>query len=441
MAKKLESIAMFTCRSPYVDSSKIYCPMANLVLKSYVNTYLPDVDVEIVDDDYDTADLSRFSRFDAVGVSVMTPQRKEAEDLATAFKQQLPGTRLIMGGPHVTNYFVDVMNHPVFDHIVAGDGEKALVAILNGTATDKVVMVGGMSKDEILTAPRPDRTSANAIDVISRYNYKLGGRNSTTMMTARGCTEHCKFCEDARTNVRWTGYESINSQLDDIKGLGFNGVYVFDDLFAIAMPKVKPIVEAMSARDIIFRCNGQARYFTKWGEDFAKLLADNGCYEIAFGHESGSQLILDSIEKRTTVEQNYKSVEYAKKHGIIVKSFILIGLPGETRQTLADTERFIATAGIDDAQVAIYYPYKGTAIRDAIDRGETVQDFHFSGEGLGAYGQKGGKTEAVVRTSELSQEDLLDFRDYLVKTYKPQSHDGKKTGDQFFDTHMARNKK
>ena len=414
--------------------------MANLVLKSYVNTYMPGVDVEIIDDDYETSDLSRFSRFDAVGISVMTPQRHEADQLAIAFKEQLPGIKRIIGGPHVQHYFQEASVNPNFDYIVPGDGEKALLAILSGAANPGVVMVGGLSKDEMLVQPRPDRTSANAIDVIRRYNYKLGGRNSTTMMTARGCTEHCHFCEDARTNIRWTGMESIEAQLDDITALGFTGVYVFDDLFAIAMSKAKPIVEAISKRGMIFRCNGQARYFTKWGEDFAKLLADNGCYEIAFGHETGSQLILDNIEKRTTVEQNYQSVEYAKKHGIIVKSFILLGLPGENWETLSQTEKFIATAGIDDAQIAIYYPYSGTQIRSAMDRGDDI-DMQFMGEGLGAYGQKGGKTESVVRTKALSSQDLLDFRDYLVRRYKPQSHDGKKTGDQFFDTHLARNKK
>lgn len=248
---------------------------------------------------------------------------------------------------------------------------------------------------------------------------------------------NCTFCEDARTTSRWTPIELIREELDDIKELGYEGVYIFDDLFAIAMPKVRPICDEIFKRDLVYRCNGQANFFTKWGEDFAKMLADSGCVEMAFGHETGSQKILDNITKRTSVEQNYQSVEFARKHGIKVKSFLMLGLPGENYETIAETEKFIRDTGIDDFQLAVYYPYKGTQIRDAIDRGDNSMDIEFEGEGLGAYGQKGGSTEAVVRTSELSSEDLLRERDRLVNTYKPKSHTPK-WDDGFFDERLKK---
>ena len=169
----------------------------------------------------------------------------------------------------------------------------------------------------------------------------------------------------------------------------------------------------------------------------AKLLADHGCFEIAFGFESGSQKILDNIKKRTTVEMNYKAVEWAKKHGIYVKGFVMLGLPGENLDTVRETERFISTSGMDDFQLALYYPYRGTQIRDNLEKG--LDDLKFEGEGLGAYGQKGGSTESVVRTSALSSQQLLQIRDDLVRKYKPQSHINKwKDEDKMFDTHLAR---
>jgi hypothetical protein len=163
----------------------------------------------------------------------------------------------------------------------------------------------------------------------------------------------------------------------------------------------------------------------------AKLLADTGCVEIAFGHESGSQRILDRVDKRTTVEQNYRSVEYAKKHSIRVKSFLMLGLPGEDAESVADTEKFIRDSGIDDFQLSVYFPYKGTAIRDEIDRG-VAQDIFMVSDGLGAYGQRGGSTEATVATPEFTAEKLLKIRDAIVTKYKPKSH-GKKWGDKFFE--------
>jgi len=275
-------------------------------------------------------------------------------------------------------------------------------------------------------------TNGSEIVSINQMNEKINVYNfecDNNTYFAEGILVH--NCEDAMTAVRWSPLEKLTQEMDDLLELGYKGVYLFDDLFAIAMPKVEPIAKELKKRDLIYRCNGQARYFTKWKDEFAKLLADTGCVEIAFGHETGSQKILDNIRKRTTVEQNYKSIEYAKKYGIKVKSFILLGLPGEDWETLKETEKFIATAGMDDFQLAVYYPYKGTQIRDAIDNNDTGFDLTFQGEGLGAYGQKGGNTEAVVRTKTLSEQDLLEFRNYLVDKYKPKSHK-----PHWFDTHL-----
>ncbi|MBM3559025.1 MAG: radical SAM protein [Alphaproteobacteria bacterium] len=268
-----------------------------------------------------------------------------------------------------------------------------------------------MSRTYWAAMPRPDRSSEAAVKLLRNYNYRLGNRPSTTMLTATGCPEQCTFCEEAMTGIRWADLDSLKAEMDDIKALDYGGVYLFDDLFAIAMAKVRPIATELAQRDLIYRCNAQARYYTRWGEDFARLLADTGCYEAVFGAESGSQTILDNVRKRTSVEMNYRTVEYAKKHGIIVKAFILLGLPGENRETLRETERFVLSSGIDDAQIAIYCPYKGTQIRETIERGDGDFDLTFSGEGLGAYGQKGGSTEAVVRTASLSEQQLIEFRD------------------------------
>ena len=437
MPKPLEKIVLLSLRSPFLDDSKIYCPMASLYLKSYLARHAPQTQVSLGDDNYSLGDLRQFEQFDGIGLSVMTPQRDEMNKLARVLKILYPNKTLIAGGPHVKHYKDEVVANKDFDFVVPYDGERPLTSIAKGEATTRV-LEDVMSKEDIKAAPRPDRTSLEAMKVIRGYHYTLRDksgleRQATTMMTSRGCPMACTFCEDAKTVAKWSSLDNLKAEMDDVRALGYGGVYLFDDLFAIAMPTVKPITQELSKRDLIYRCNGQANFFTKWGEDFAKLLADTGCVEIAFGHESGSQKILDNVDKRTSVAQNYQSVEWAKKHGIRVKSFLMLGLPGEDRQSIQDTETFIKRANPDDFQLAVYYPYKGTQIRDAIDRGELGVGLSFEGEGLGAYGQKGGSTEAVVRTDTLTSAELLAERDRIVKTYKPQSHQAK-WGDKFFQT-------
>jgi len=421
-------IALVSCRSPFLDDDRIYPPLGLLYLKSAVLAQLPDAEVTVTDT-YDTADPGQFEDADIVGISVMTPQRAEADRLGWAIARQWPDKTLIAGGPHVRHYGKTMDLHQPWDYLAGGDGEKLLPAIARGDGVPRV-SYGQLTRQELADMPRPDRLGE--AEFLANYHYTLAGLHSTTMMLGRGCPMACKFCEDARTLTRWTSLGNAEAELADIASLGYRGVYLFDDLFAIHLPKCRPYLDLLKASGLKFRCNVHAKFMT---DEFAAALADAGCVEVAFGAESGSQQILDRIDKKTTVQQNYDCVTHLKRHGITVKAFLMIGLPGETRTTVADTERFICTSGIDDAQIAIYYPYKGTMLREEMDSG-AASDLLFTGEGLGAYGQRAGGTDSVVRTPELGPEDLVAIREELIRTYRFRSHTGPRDG--FFDSHLAR---
>ena len=459
--KKLESLLLLSCRSPFLNDSKIYAPMANLYLKSYVEEELPDVKVTLGDDNYNINNSEMFEPYDAIGISIMTPQREESLKILYSIKSKYPNKVVIAGGPHVKQYVGDILkNKEPYDWLVPLDGEKPLVGILKGETEnfshqymrmgvrdgkhiitenleDPRILTHIMSKEDIRNAPRPDRTSENSIKIIKNYHYRLGNRESTTMMSARGCPEQCAFCEDAMTPVKRSSLENLKLEMDDIKNLGYGGVYLFDDLFALSIKDSREIGEELQKRDLIYRCNAQARYFTKWGEEMAKMLADTGCYEIAFGAETGSQKILDNIHKRTTVEMNYKTIEYANKHGLIVKAFILIGLPGENLETLKETEKmiqYLMSNPNNDFGAYIYYPYKGTQIRDRLDKGEDPGLEMLVEEGIGAYATIDGGSEVVIRTDELTGKQLSDFRDHLIQKYRPVSSEFE--WDKLHDTHL-----
>jgi len=270
-----------------MDDDRIYPPLGIMKLEASISKYMPEIKVSITDD-YSLENPEIFEEYDVIGLSVMTPQREEARNIRDTIKDRWPDKDVIIGGPHARHYFMDVMKETEWDYVVPQDGDRAILKILKGT--DERIHTDYMTKEEWSALPKIDRLKHEYF--LRGYNYTLDGKDSTTMLTATGCPEKCTFCEDAMTAVRWTPIETIREELDDIVELGYKGVYIFDDLFAIAMPKVKPIAEALKERDLIYRCNAQARYFTKWGEDFAKLLSDTGCYEIAFGAETGSQKIL-----------------------------------------------------------------------------------------------------------------------------------------------------
>lgn len=417
-------VSLVSCRSPFLDDDRIYPPLGLLYLKSAVMAQVPDAQVTVIDDYEGPASVADA---DFVGVSIMTPQRAAAEQIGRGIKATYPSKTLIAGGPHVKHYTAD-MDTEVWNYLVCGDGERVLPKIVTGEPV-RWITNDLIPREELAAMPRPDRLGEAAF--LRQYNYTLAGLNSTTMLLGRGCPMACKFCEDAKTLTRWTSVQNAEAELADIVQLGYDGVYLFDDLFAINLGKCQPYLDLLQRSGLKFRCNVHARFMT---DEFAAALAKAGCVEVAFGAESGSQQILDRIDKKTTVAQNYSCVQHCKNHGITVKAFLMIGLPGETRETVADTERFICNSGIDDAQIAIYYPYKGTKLRDEMDEGLS-SDLTFTGEGLGAYGQKNCGTDSVVRTPELSAEDLVQIREDLIRTYQFHSHVGPR--DNFFDSHMV----
>lgn len=431
IVKPLENILLLSCRSPYLDSDKVYPPLGNLYLHTAIQKYRPDTKVTVTDN-YSLENTDWLKDIDGIGVSIMTPQRAEAHRILEFVKRERPDISMFAGGPHCHYYAQDIKDEP-WDYICQRDGERVILDIIDqkGPKIKTDFMLPPVFK---LNAVKPNRLDNAAF--LKGFNYKLQGRNSTTMLTAQGCPEQCTFCEDAMSAVRWTPFDLIKEELDDIQTLGYKGVYIFDDIFAIAYKQIAPIAEELSKRGILYRCNGQARRFN---EEFAQMLSSTGCVEIAFGAETGSQVILDNIRKRTTVQANYQFVELCNKYDIQCKAFLMLGLPGENYDTIRATEDFIKNSGIKDFQLAIYYPYKGTQIRDAIDKGETSTDLFFHGEGLGAYGQKGGSTEAVVATKALSAKDLLYERDRLINTYKPNSHRQawENAEDQFFNHHIG----
>ncbi len=419
-------IALVSCRSPFLDDDRIYPPLGLLYLKSALAAQVPGAEITVTDE-YDLDDLAQFEDADVVGVSIMTPQRSEADRIAYLVKGTWPGKTVIAGGPHVKHYGRDMTGDP-WDYLVGGDGERVLPQIILG---DKVPRLSHdqVPRAELAAMPRPDRLGE--AEFLGGYSYTLAGLHSTTMMLGRGCPMACKFCEDAKTLTRWTSLANAEAELADIVSLGYKGVYLFDDLFAIHLGKCRPYLDLLKASGLKFRCNVHGKFMT---DEFAEALADAGCVEVAFGAESGSQQILDRIDKKTTVQQNYDCVRHCKDYGITVKAFLMIGLPGETRSTVSETEQFIMTSGIDDAQIAIYYPYKGTMLRAEMDAG-TATDLLFMGEGLGAYGQRNLGTDSVVRTAELGPEDLVQIREDLIRKYKFRSHVGRQ--DHFFDAHLV----
>lgn len=363
-------------------------------------------------------------QYDVIGISCMTPQGQQAYTICRWIKKWYPHITVILGGPHATNYLDECRKEP-FDIIVTGDGERVFEQLLTGKV-DKSRLLPISTPEQLIFHDELTESEMNAFPIpyrpkLDEYYYELNGVRATTLVGSRGCPMRCAFCESGGTKPRWFSPEHFESEIRSIVDLDIRGVMIFDDLFAMSPAKIRPYLEILKENNMIFRCFGHAGTMT---QELAELLAGSGCVEMGFGAESGSQEILDTVNKRIKVEQMNNFVETVIGSGMRVKAFFMIGLPGETEQTFKKTRDFIENYRSKypesfDFDLTVFFPYKGTSIGDSMRRGDKTFKIRprqgltwaeIDGNGYGAYKKKHGEADIVIKTDELNAERIGELQ-------------------------------
>jgi len=370
--------------SPFLDNDKVFPQLGPYYIKRFVEENSDHV-VDIV-----TPPIQgkNFDAYEIVGFSTTTPQFVETLKILNSFSHSV---KTVIGGPHCLNYEVEGL----FDYVIKADGCRPFLDILNGKQPHE-------ANDDTDQLPYRDST-------LFDYKYYLEGLQVTVVLTSRGCPHSCYFCEHAGFPVRLKSVGAVRKELQECKALGFRAIMFFDDLFCINLKRVRELCNTIKPLDLKFRCFAHSNNFT---DEMAIILSDSGCVEIGYGAEHADQLTLDIINKKTTVEQNYNIVKIAHRYGIRVKAFLMIGLPGENRDTISNLREFVENSGVDDYDVTVYFPYKGTYIREHLgDFDLQINDY----VGFGYYKGKSGKAEVRVRTSELTSEEIKHYQRELWK--------------------------
>lgn len=405
----MSRIVLISLRSPFMDSDRVFPPLGAMQLKACLDAAGHDC---VLDDAPDFDDVDRYRGFDVLGFSVMTPQGREAREALLSLKAAGVGGKFVVGGPHALHYR-DACEPDPWDHIVTGDGERFFTRIANGEAGLDRVLHEAMSEDEMNATPRPWRDR----EWLGKYQWRLDGLPGTTMLTTRGCPMGCRFCEDARTKVRHYRPERIRAEIEDVMAAGFGAVMFFDDIFAMIPKRTTELTRMIAPYGLKYRCFAHANTLK---ENMAAELAASGCVEVGFGCEHASQKMLDTIGKGVKVAHNEEFLDRCARHGIRVKAFFIAGLPGETEETLAELEAFIArhTASglLYDFDLSVYFPYRGTEFRDNMPK------YDLSAEGdldaaLGYYKGKGGDAEVTLRTAALTGAQIRAAKDRIYHAH------------------------
>jgi len=397
-------VAFIVPNNPYLITPKVHPPLGVMYLAAVLKGHH---EVEVLD----MAGVKRQSKLimdidaDYACISATTPQFSDA----CSIKEQLPVDCLsVIGGVHVTHKPFD---GELFDFIVMGEGEKAIIAIVGKPLARGRYRFNEIS--DIDTIPFPDRS---IVDIHS-YKYYIDDIPATTMITSRGCPYACAFCSTIWRKVRYHSAKYVLKELDEVQSkYGFNAVHFFDDIFTLKHERLKAICNGLRERKMIWRCFISGGTVT---EQQLSLMAKSGCKEVAIGIESGSAAILHTVNKSSTIEANKNAVTMAHKAGIRVKGLFIVGLPGESHETVAETEAFINECPCDD------YDFSILSVLPNSDIYVNKAKYNLSVSNASAYKDmwyKGtpGMYHSLVSTSHLTAAEITDIRDKLERKYKPE---------------------
>ena len=184
----------------------------------------------------------------------------------------------------------------------------------------------------------------------------------TFIVTSRGCPAGCKFCikhVSYQTSVRIRSPQLILEELKVLSDLGIHNVHMYADLFTVNRQQVVDLCNLIleSGLKVKWTCNSRVDYVD---EEMLKLMGKAGCWYISWGIESANELILKRIRKGYHKEQAFKALKWSKAAGINNWGYFIIGLPGETEESIQETIAYAKELPLDIALFHIAAPYPGT---------------------------------------------------------------------------------
>ncbi len=305
---------------------------------------------------------------------------------------------VVLGGPDVTYNIADYLAIGA-DIVVIGEGEQTMLEIAQTIAQgnrQEFAHIDGLayrtSDGEIFKTkarkrlrpvddlPFPNRKKINLHQYLHTWK-KHHGLNAVSVSTQRGCPYTCKWCSTAvyGQSYRRRSPKVVVDELVHIKTC-YNPetLWFVDDVFTVSHKWLAAFAQEVNERNAIipFECITRA---DRMDESVIDLLKKAGCFRIWIGAESGSQKIIDAMDRRVDVHQVRSMIQLTRKKGIEAGTFIMLGYPGETEEDIEETIHHLKTSNPDHFTITIAYPIKGTGLYEQVDALQTtVNDWNTS---------------------------------------------------------------
>lgn len=270
------------------------------------------------------------------------------------------------------------------DYIIQGEGEITLKELITALKNnDSIGLINGIvykEKDEIKKHPKRvvlrnlDELPQPAWDLADIDAYKAvwaqsGKQFTLNIATTRGCPFKCNWCAKPIYGNRYNSHspEYITKHIAFLKEqYGVTNFWMCDDIFGLKPNWVQNFNIELKKKDLTITYYIQSRVDLLLKEDTIDALAESGLKEVWVGAESGSQKILDAMDKETKVEQIYEATRLLKKKNVKVAFFIQFGYLGETKEDIAKTVAMIKELLPDNLGISVSYPLPGTSFYEKV---------------------------------------------------------------------------
>lgn len=401
------NIALVSPKSTFLESPMVMQPLGLFYLAARLEslghkTYFFDLNVDPFPKDV----------YDQIWVSATSPQLSEVKRVGKILKNYKAYS--VLGGAAVWANYPSCIGLG-YKLLAGGEGDSP-------ENIEKIFYYSGWEGDGHINLP-VSKTLDWVLPPIRRWSYKYSSAlenlhgikiPATTMFTSRGCPFTCSFCESGRLGVIWDAsvrYEPLDVveyQIRQSKELGFGALCYYDDILPLDKKRTLELMKLHRKHEMIWRCFLRSDIICKQGGyDYLRELRDGGLVEVFVGVESASDTIKANIHKRTTIEQDTNIVRWCKELGIRCKTSFILGLPGETQETMLETRKWILENRPDRVQVGRLIPFKGTPLADHpedydLKYEETPPDDWF-------YMGFNDKQKSFVSTSHLTRDEIDVF--------------------------------
>lgn len=345
-----------------------FCLLANAINET-IDDYKPDVLV-VYDDG-----------FNYLTKMCLTNMRHAAFDMLHYAK--LKGCRTLVSSSDATDHCKEYLLKGA-DTIIIGEAEQTLLEICNNVQKNEAITningIAYLMNNEVVNTPKRtilknlDELPHPAWDLLDITPYKsmwlkTHGYFTLNFVTTRGCPYKCNWCAKPIYGNRYNTHSAENIVLQ-IKQLhskfGFTHIWFADDIFGLKPNWLKEFNYYIQKEEVKIKYKIQSRADLLLEDENIKHLAESGCEKVWMGAESGSQKILDAMDKGITVEQIYTAAQLLKKHHINVALFLQFGYLDETIEDINKTINMVKDIMPNEIGASVSYPLPGTKFYDKV---------------------------------------------------------------------------